>query len=142
MKIDPKPDASLSSPVTGALAILGWKDGLTPTFNGHALKLKDNERSRSLAIDPKQESFVLGTEWNIYKFDKQGKPLWRTPTDIVWGVNVTPDQRFVLAGKPAQGQRRRFLDTATPSTKAARIKSTSIAFSFVGSVGFSWQTFS
>src|SRR5262245_63518189 len=33
-------------------------------------------------------------------------------------------------------QRRRFLDTATPSIKAARIKSTSIAFSFqFGSVG-------
>ena len=97
LKIDPKPDASLSSPVTGALAILGWKDGLTPTLDGHALKLKDYERSRSLAIDPKQESFVLGTEWNIHKFDKQGKPLWRTPTDIAWGVNVTPDQRFVVA---------------------------------------------
>jgi len=97
LEINPRSDSSLSRPVTSGLAVVGWENGYTPTLDGHALRLRDRERSRSLAIAPKQDSFVLGADWHIYKFDRQGKQVWRTSSNTVWGVNVTPDQRFVVA---------------------------------------------
>jgi WD40 repeat protein len=97
LEIDTQPDSSLSSPVTDGLGLAGWRDTFAPTIDGHALELKSHEQSRSVAIAAKQESFVLGAQWSIYRFDRQGKHVWDTPSSTVIGVNVTLDQHFVVA---------------------------------------------
>ena len=54
--------------------------------------------SRSLAIHPNGDRFVLGTDWFLRAFDAQGTPLWTRPTPgAVWAVNITGDGRLVVA---------------------------------------------
>jgi len=89
---------SLASPRTGGLAIDGWQSGPRPTLDGRALSLESYELSRRLAIAQNADSFVLGTDWYLRKFDRQGKQLWRTSVPgVAWGVNISGDGRFVVA---------------------------------------------
>ena len=98
LEIDPNPEPALSGPATVGLDIERWKDSSLPTINGRALLLESYEVSRSLAIAPSRDSFVLGSDWDIYRFDRHGWPLWKIPIpDGAWHVNITPDQRFVVA---------------------------------------------
>ena len=98
LEIDPKPDSSLLTPVTTGLAVEGWEGSRTPTLDGHNLQLEHKEVSRSLAVSPGQDSFVLGTDWYIRRFDRQGKEIGKTAVpDAAWGLNVTLDRRFVVA---------------------------------------------
>ncbi len=98
LEIDPQASSSLSSPVTEGLAVKGWNDTTAPTLDGQPLMLEQYEISRSLAIAPKQDSFVLGTEWDIYRFDRQGKQIWQISVPgAARGVNISADRRFVVA---------------------------------------------
>jgi WD40 repeat protein len=94
---DSQSNISLQPPATTGLAIDRWKDGYNPTLDGRALGLGQTELSRSLAISPDKNSFILGTQWYVRKFDRQGKPMWRSAADGVYGVNITTDGRFVIA---------------------------------------------
>ena len=69
-----------------------------PTFDGQPLPLDRYESSRSLAIHPEGDRFVLGTDWSLRAFDAKGTPLWtRAVPSIVWAVNITGDGRLVVA---------------------------------------------
>jgi WD40 repeat protein len=98
----------LHPPVTTApgLDISGWEDSRTPRLNGQALALEQYEESRSLAIRPgpggafdrSSPGFILGTEWYLRAFDRNGQESWQQPVPgIVWGVNVSRDGRWVVA---------------------------------------------
>jgi len=92
------PQSSLEVPLTTGLAVDNWHDHFHPTLNGRALALQANEISRSLAIASRKDAFVLGTEWNLRKFDRQGAQVWETSVPgSAWRVNVTEDERFVIA---------------------------------------------
>ena len=94
-------DSALSAARTAApgLDIKNWQDRTDPTLNGQPLKLEQYERSRSLAIAPDAERFVLGTEWSLRLFDRAGRELWQQPVPgIAWAVNISADGRFVVAG--------------------------------------------
>ncbi|MBV8672029.1 MAG: hypothetical protein JOZ33_01225, partial [Acidobacteriaceae bacterium] len=98
LKINSETDAALSPPVTTGLAIEKWRNDLHPTLDGNALALEAYERSRSLAITPGLDSFVLGADWHIRRFDSHGKQLWSIPTPgVASQVNITADLRFVVA---------------------------------------------
>ena len=69
-----------------------------PTLGGKPLPLAPYETSRSLAIHPNGDRFVLGTEWSLRAFDAQGTPLWtRAAPGVVWAVNITGDGRLIVA---------------------------------------------
>ena len=69
-----------------------------PTLDGAPLPLEPYEISRSLAIHPKGDRFVLGTEWSLRAYDAQGEPLWRQAAPgVVWAVNISGDGRLVVA---------------------------------------------
>jgi WD40 repeat protein len=69
-----------------------------PTLNAQVLDLQTYERSRSLAVAPDGESFILGAEWGIYRFGKDGSKFWRVQVPgTVWGVNLSADGRFITA---------------------------------------------
>ena len=62
------------------------------------LGLRPYETARSLAIAPDAQSFVLGTDWSLRRFDKDGKPLWEKPAPgVAWGVNLAREGRLILA---------------------------------------------
>jgi len=77
------------------LDISDWRDSKNPQLNGVKLNINKNEVSRCLAIAPDGNSFVLGTEWNLYRFDKQGKLIWKKSVPAVThAVNISQDSQI------------------------------------------------
>jgi WD40 repeat protein len=101
IEVDPSIDTSLRPPATQArgLLITNWEDSTAPVVNGTVLDLGADEISRSLAVVPGTEHFVLGTEWYLRLFDPNGREVW--PPRPVPGraahVNVTADGRLIVA---------------------------------------------
>ncbi len=88
----------LSSPDTTRLSIGGWEDTLEPTLNGHPLPLAQYEYARSLAIAQDGSSFILGSDWWLWKFDANGQVLWQQAVPgTVWGVNLSQNGEIVIA---------------------------------------------
>lgn len=81
-----------------AMKFEDWKDATTPKLNGKALTLQSYEISRSLTIAPDGQRFVLGTEWWLRLFDREGREQWQRPVPgAVWGVNISGDGRLIVA---------------------------------------------
>ncbi len=89
-----------------ALAIDGWLNTTSPKLKSKGwfgsretpLSLETHEMARSLAIAPDVQSFVLGTDWSLRRFDAAGKQLWEQPVPgTVWGVNLARDGRLIIA---------------------------------------------
>jgi WD40 repeat protein len=92
--------AVLSAPITQAkgLEITDWFNNTHPKLNGKPLALQSYERSRALAISQDEQHFLLGTEWQLRYYDKQGQEQWQTPTpEVAWAVNLSTDGRFAIA---------------------------------------------
>lgn len=79
------------------LQIENWQASTTPRLNGQPLPLKSNEVSYSLAIDAQGKNFVLGTQWYIRFFNNQGEKQWQQAVPYAWAVNLSMDNRWVLA---------------------------------------------
>ena len=94
------PGVNMVHPLTddAKLDVRDWSGGYAPTLNGQALPLLAHEQSLSLTFLPQSNGFVLGTIWQVRRFDANGKQLWATPVPYsAHGVVVTPDQRLVVA---------------------------------------------
>ena len=93
-------DRSLAAPVYSApgLDIRQWENSSAPTLNGKPLVLKRFDTSLSLAVAPDARSFVLGTEWYVRRFGRDGKEIWSVPApSAVWGVNIARNGRVAVA---------------------------------------------
>jgi hypothetical protein len=91
-------DSGMEVPRQIGLPVEHWHDRYDPTFAGKPLPLDQYETSRSLAVDPRGDHFVLGTEWSLRAFDANGTQLWRRePPGVVWAVNIPGDGRLVVA---------------------------------------------
>jgi WD40 repeat protein len=99
--LTPNGDSSgLKPPVTktDSLTITGWEDTFHPQLNGKELPVKENEFSRSLAIAPDRQSFLLGTAWHLQLFDRNGREKWKVPVQsAAWGVNISGDGKKAVA---------------------------------------------
>ncbi|CAN5164022.1 hypothetical protein BH10PSE7_BH10PSE7_10190 [soil metagenome] len=94
----PDRPADFIGPNTDRLQVGGWFNDGQGTLNGEVLPVQPYEPSRSLAIAPGGQTFVLGAEWSIYRFDAQGRRLWRIVTPgVAWGVNLSADGAIVIA---------------------------------------------
>ena len=83
---------------TEDLRITEWQDSYNPKVNGIALKLKPYEFSRSVAISPDGTKLLLGTDWNLYLFDKKGNQIWEVPApQIAWSVNISGNGKVAVA---------------------------------------------
>lgn len=91
----------LFAPVTEArgFRVSQWKNQAAPQVDGRPLNLPPHDIARSLAVLPDETGFVLGSEWYLRRYDRRGTVRWerRTPA-AAWAVNVSPDQRWVVAG--------------------------------------------
>jgi hypothetical protein len=84
---------------SGAPYVENWQNATAPKANGRALGLRPGEVSRSMAISGADRSFVLGTEWFIRRFSRDGAPLWeRRVASPAWAINLSADGRWVVAG--------------------------------------------
>ncbi|MBF0127039.1 MAG: hypothetical protein HQM02_07495, partial [Magnetococcales bacterium] len=74
-----------------------WGDGVL-MLNGQRLPLQPKEISHSLALDPRDRFFVLGTSFNLRFYAKNGGLRWNVATPgPVWAVNVTSDSQLIVA---------------------------------------------
>jgi WD40 repeat protein len=88
----------LFSPDTQNLNITDWKSTVTPKLNGTPLKLDQYEKSRSLAVSPSKDGFLLGTEWHLRFFDASGSERWNTlGQGIAWDVNIAKNGKTAAA---------------------------------------------
>ena len=93
-------DSSLTPPIIEAsgLNVTGWEDTKTPKLNGKALKLDQYEFSRSLAISPDIDSFLLGADWYLRLFDRNGREKWNVPVPgTAWSVNISGNGKTAAA---------------------------------------------
>jgi len=92
-----QPAAGLAEPDILSLKLSDWEDNTAPKLNGKPLALEEHETARSVAIAPGGARFVLGTEWWIIAYAKNGKEIWsKRGPGIAWGVNIPRDSKFVV----------------------------------------------
>jgi WD40 repeat protein len=99
VELTPDKDNLLATPIifNKELRITDWDKTNTPKLNGNPLNLKQHEFSRSLTIASNQEVFLLGTEWYLRLFDRDGSEKWTMPVSIAWAVNITGNNKLGIA---------------------------------------------
>jgi WD40 repeat protein len=100
LKTYPALEVGLWPPVTQAsgLDITDWKGATNPKLNGKPLKFWLDDFSRSLAISPDKNSFLLGSKLFLYLFGRGGNEIWKIRvTGEAFDVNISPDGRVALA---------------------------------------------
>jgi WD40 repeat protein len=98
--LQPAADPALVPPLTSApgLNITGWDFTETPALNGQPLKLWPYERARSVAIAPDHQHFLLGAQWSLRLFDRQGVEQWRKSVPGVFRtVNIAGNGQVAVA---------------------------------------------
>ncbi|MEM7424565.1 MAG: caspase family protein [Pseudomonadota bacterium] len=81
------------------LSLTGWRNGLSPKLDGKPLKLRAQERSRSIAIAPDEQSFLLGADWSLQSFDRTGERQWTLRSSAAaWSTSISGDGRLAVAG--------------------------------------------
>jgi len=98
--VDPTQSAALAEATSKSIGIepTDWRNSLSPKVNGVRLVLGEDEISRSVALVPGTDRFVLGADWSVRLFDAQGQQIWsREVPGAVWGVNVTTDGKLIVA---------------------------------------------
>jgi hypothetical protein len=93
-----QPAAGLAEPDTTSLKLSDWENNFKPKLDGKPLGLELYEMARSVAIAPGGDRFVLGTEWYIRAYDKNGNELWsKRGPGVAWGVNIPRGGKYVAA---------------------------------------------
>lgn len=83
---------------TQDLPITDWQGKYDPKLANTPLKVGKSERSRSLAIAPDRQSFLLGLEFSFRRFDASGHQIWaRSGPTVAWAVNISRDGRLAVA---------------------------------------------
>ncbi|MEO5334884.1 MAG: caspase family protein [Magnetococcus sp. YQC-5] len=95
------PDATMTLPVTEkkpGLEITNWANSSKPLLNGQPIPIAANEVSRSLAISPDGQRFLLGSDFHLRLMDNHGLVI----NDVlvpaaVAGVVITKDGQKAVA---------------------------------------------
>ena len=101
-KLDAAPASQVSwrPPETedSRLRVTDWHNKYTPKLNGTPLKLKQYEFSRSLALAPDRSAFLLGADFYLRLFDRNGAERWQIAVPgEAWAVNISADGRLAVA---------------------------------------------
>lgn len=84
---------------TTSLPATDWINTPNPKLAGKPIELEPHEWARSFAITPDKEYFVIGADWSLRAYHKDGKELWppKQVPGVVWGVNIPRDGKLVVA---------------------------------------------
>lgn len=97
-KPSPQPPQGYVAPDTRTLPVTGWPDRGPARLGDKVLALEVGEQARSLAIARDGQSFVLGADWSISRYDAEGNRIWRmTVPDTAWGVALSADGQVLVA---------------------------------------------
>ena len=91
--------SDLSEPDTTSVPVTDWIHSHSPKVAGTPIKLSEFEKAQSLSVGPGKQRFVLGADWSLRAYEKNGTLLWlKEAPSGVWSVNITPDGKLVVAG--------------------------------------------
>jgi hypothetical protein len=91
-------EGGLAAANVSGLDVRDWKDTDAPSVGGVRLALDPEEYSRSLAVLPGWQRFLLGTDTHLRLFDAGGHLLGSAPVDAAaWAVTVSADGRIAVA---------------------------------------------
>ncbi|MBI3674097.1 MAG: caspase family protein, partial [Rhizobiales bacterium] len=94
----PQVPAGFVEPTVNTLPVEHWTNEYQPTVDGQVLPMGTAELSRSLAIAPDKQSFLLGTDWSLTRYGADGRQVWRDYVQsFVWGVSLSVDGQIALA---------------------------------------------
>jgi WD40 repeat protein len=98
-EVNPAPNRELEPALEKAqdLSVTDWNNTFNPKLNGRSLPKQEHERSRTLAIAPDEQMFVLGTQFGLRCFDRLGNERWRALVATAITVNISRDGRFAVA---------------------------------------------
>ncbi len=94
----PTDNANMTGPnLSGpSMEVQHWQDDRAPTLNGKTLQLEHDELSR--AVDVVGERLLVGADWSLRLFDKDGSQIWaQDAPGVAWAVNATSDGRLAVA---------------------------------------------
>jgi WD40 repeat protein len=83
--------------VTEGLPVTDWQSKYDTKLAGKPLKAGKTERTLSLAIAPDQQSFLLGMDYRLRRFDSSGTETWSRAGPPCWAVNISRDGRLAVA---------------------------------------------
>ena len=90
----------ITHPITESqkLDVRDWNWSYAPTLNGTPLKMRVHDVAISLAFMAHDAGFLVGTSWQLIRYDPSGTPLWtRDVFGNVRGIVITPDNRLAVA---------------------------------------------
>lgn len=93
-------DVSLHQPImkSSGLVITDWHNTPSPKLNGAPLHLDENEMSRSLAITSDETQFLLGADWSLRLYRRDGSQEWAVSIPSpAWAVNITANGKLAAA---------------------------------------------
>jgi len=94
----PDRPSDLAGPDTTSLPVTGWNNMRDPKLAGTPIQLEALEIARSFAVAPDKQHFVLGAEWSLRGYRRDGTLLWQKQVPgIAWGANVSRDGRLAIA---------------------------------------------
>lgn len=81
------------------LVLTDWQNRDRPRLNGQPLRLNEGEFSRSLAVLPGDEAFLLGTDTHLRLYDRTGRQLDERPLPgAAWGLVAVEGMAVVALG--------------------------------------------
>jgi WD40 repeat protein len=101
LESNPVSTSGMSPPITRSeeIRLSDLQHRAIPRLNGKPLALIQSLATTSYAISPDHRSFIFGTWWYLYHFDKNGKKIWH---HLIPGapraVNISADGRLAVAG--------------------------------------------
>ncbi len=94
----PAPPQGFSGPDTASLPLSNWEDTEQPVLGAVPLPLRPGDKSHAAAIMPEAKGVIIGSGWDLTRYDATGGILWRATTyGTCWGVNVSADGKLVIA---------------------------------------------
>ena len=94
-------DSELADPIRSAPGIkltgIRVKDGFK--LNDQRIDLGKDEMARSAAIIPGGQSFIVGSNWSLFRFDANGRVMWKKRAfSTPWTAKVSQNGKVIVVG--------------------------------------------
>jgi dipeptidyl aminopeptidase/acylaminoacyl peptidase len=89
--------AELATADTAGMGITGWSNSREPKLGGVPIELDQQEAVEAMAEALDHQSFLLGGQWYLYRYDAQGHQKYQIDLEEVpWAVNISRDGKLAV----------------------------------------------
>ncbi len=94
-------DSELADPIRSApgIKLTGVRVANGFKLNDQTLDLGKGDVARSVAVVPGGQSFIVGSNWYLFRFDAKGGTMWKKRVfSVPWTANVSQNGKVVIVG--------------------------------------------